>query len=248
MGETLKVWVATAYSGENEFDECTRAINAQKGVTIKHYVIKNRPILEAFNEMYQTWNSVADNYDAFLQVDADMVLKHDRVITTIYNRMINQLGCNHIHLPVYDHMTMNNIWGIHMYGPSLQWREVTDKNRPDKPEYHKTSRKLQLGVIHEDALVDHCPNPNFRTAFHYGWHRRLREKRELDKRLSQCLARDPKPWRQFALDGFKEADKYLNHEHDGVAENLPIEYTNEVFIRKYERILNEYQQREDASL
>lgn len=244
----IKLWVGTCYSGENEFEKCCEMIHAQKGVEITHHIIKNKSILDAFNDLYSTWNKVALNHDAFLQVDADMVLKNETVAKTIYHRMISQFNCNHIHLPVYDHFTMRNIWGIHMYGPSLRWKPVTNKNRPDKPEFHSTERHLQLGNISEKALVDHAPSPSLETAFHYGWHRRLRQKTGLKSQLESTMKNDPQLWRRFAIEGFNEADKYLQNFHDGIDDNLPIEYNNQTFIDSFNRKLNEHQQRENSSI
>jgi hypothetical protein len=229
----IRIWVATAYSGENDFEESKKMILSQTSVKIDHFVVRNKPILEAFNEIYQTWNSVQSKYDAFLQIDADMVMRTDVVAKTIYDRMRSVIGCNHIHLPVYDHMTMQNIWGVHMYGPTLRWKPVTDKNRPDGPKFHDSPRILQLGERHEKALIDHCPNPDCKTAFHYGWHRRLRGK-NIRNHLARALQIDPKRWRKFALEGFDMAEKYMKTTI--VDENtMPIEYTSPVFIENYER-------------
>lgn len=47
-----KIFVATSYSGESEYDMCKLILSQQMNIDITHFCVENKPILDAFNSMY----------------------------------------------------------------------------------------------------------------------------------------------------------------------------------------------------
>jgi hypothetical protein len=233
-----KIFVTTAYSGENEFEACCKSVNSQKGVDVEQYIVKNKPILEAFNEMYQAWESVKHKYDMLIQVDADMIMKDDNQFNYINSAFNNNFNYNYGVFPVQDFFTMTKIWGIACYKPSIQFNVLKDKYAPDG-EYNQENRVKIPNSLSMTHVAFHSSMPTLRTAFHYGWHRELRS--ELKpvmhhhiKNVKVAYEATGDVMRKHVLEGHRAAKKYKKNNDGDIS---PIEYTSHIFqttLRAYE--------------
>jgi hypothetical protein len=238
-----KVFVVTAYSGENEFEKCQESVKRQIGVTSTHYIVKNKPILEAFENLYQTWEGVKDNYDFLVQLDADMVIDRDDVFRYIGQLFDSHKKPNMVIFPVRDFFTDSNIWGLQCYTKDIKFNNLTNKYKPDH-EYDKSNRKKIEIPINSRAFVSHGFMPTIRTAFHFGWHRKLRStikpglKRSLQL-VHQAYRATNDPMRGHAVAGSLYAERYMKSFSGDIS---PIEYTSSIFteqLEKYEETLKD---------
>jgi hypothetical protein len=230
-----KIFIGTAYSGENEFELCIKKIHSQKDINITcHHVVQNKPILEAFQDMYDTWTKFKYDNDMFIQIDADIILYKDTTILDIYNT-IKGTQYNVISYPVFDHFTNTNIWALNSYRPSVKFVTLKDKYRPDM-EY-KNKKRFPGITLKTKAVAEHAPNPSIKHAFHFGWHRELRSEVspvQKNRILNNLYNAPPTPSRLHAIAGAEAAKKYKKQHKDF----SPIEYTNPIFkewFDKYDR-------------
>jgi len=240
MNRPWRVFVLTAYSGENERELAFAKLQAQTNVEIDHFVVNHKPILEAFNTLYQKWESVKHDYDFVLQLDADMVFKHNAVLQHYGDLLFQHPKYNVLTSPVFDFFTYSNIWAIHCYKPSIKFNVLKDKYQPDE-EYDKTARVRVPGItLNTKALVDHAPLPSLSQSFHFGWHRELRVRvkrgqRDNITKLDQARKKYPHPMRDAAWAGVLAARQYID-DNDG--DFSPIEYQAE----GYKQALHKYKE------
>ena len=223
----INIFVGTAYSGENEFDQCIKQIDAQKGVRIRHYIVFDKPILPAFEEMYSEWSEIKHEMDMFVQIDADVILNSDDCILSIYNTIKNT-KYNVISYPLYDHFTNKNIWALNSYLPSIEFVTLKDKYKPDM-EFKNAVRYPT--TLNSEIKGEHSPNPSMIQAFHFGWHRELRSDVSPGQRkILRNLVNAPKTQnRNHAIAGMHFARTYKAKTRD----SSPIEYTNPIFIEQF---------------
>lgn len=238
-----KICILTAYSGENEFETCCNMIKKQYMVSVHHIIVENKPILEAFDYLYSSWEKIKYDYDLMVQVDADMILNNEHCIREMYDILYSNDRYNVLTAPVKDFYTNTNIWGIHAYKPIIKFNRLKNKYAPDE-EYDKTNRVRVPGwSLDSKAFCSHGSMPNLRTAFHFGWHRRLRAnagKRHQFanlKKIKFAYEKTKDPMRGHALNGAKAAENYYNASGD----TSPIEYNNPIFIEHLVRYESELQ-------
>ena len=229
-----KIFIGTTYCGENEFELCIKKILNQKGIDITcHHIVQNKPILEAFEDMYSTWTKFKYDNNMFVQIDADIILYKDTTILDIYNTIKNT-EYNVISYPVFDHFTNTNIWALNSYKNSVEFSKLENKYKPDMEFKHAI--RFPGITLDSAAVAEHAPNPKKLHAFHYGWHRELRSDiSHGQKRILKNLYNAPKTLtRTIAIRGVEAARLYKSRNKD----TSPIEYTNSVFVDYYEKYSN----------
>ncbi len=238
--KTPKVFVACAYSGENEFEESQKSIDNQNNVEVHKFVVKNKGILEALNEVYQEWEKVKHDFDMFVTVDPDMVILNNDFIRNTWNWLQNNPQYNMFISPVLDFLSNTNIYGIRAYLPSVRFNLCKNKYNPDN-EFDKSSASIKLVDIKKEAPVSHASSPSVRSAFHYGWHRELRSElkricRDSIKNLRKAAKKTNHPMRKHAVAG---ADAALRYKSKSGGDISPIEYTSDIFISEFDEYLKE---------
>lgn len=237
MSSNPKIYINTAYCGEEGFDDCVQSINNQMDVDITHHVVKDLPILDAFNEMYQSWEKVRSIYDYAIQLDADMRFKTETSLIEMIKSIPNNY--NHWLFPVYDWPTMSNIWGFHIYGPDLNWPELKNKYGPDKEQSLNPNHKFWSTNQNSSAYIMHAEKFNMNQAFHLGWHRHIRQHKAYINNVGLINKRAPHIYRKWILDGAAAARRCLSENSDNKSN---IEYTAALYLeefKKYERMQNE---------
>jgi hypothetical protein len=223
-----RIFVATAFSGENEFPESCMRLRQQRDVEIvEHFIVHSLGVLEALRLLYARWNEVKDTCDMFVQLDPDMVLRSDRVFSVIWQTFLEHQTHNFIQCPVFDYLTQKNIWGLNAYLPSVEFPVPQSRKFPDRETYNK--KRLDPNVLPPDLnpAADHSPNPSSLQAFHFGWHRTLR----LGKisNLSKETQRKSDSRQSLALAG-----EYMAQEHLKLGRSSEdVDYSNEFFIKAY---------------
>lgn len=161
----MRVLVGTLYSGENEFDECKKALDSQSFKDFEHIVISNHPNKQAHEKLYETFMQ-SEDFDKYLKLDADMVLQPGAL-----EEMVSASEGHDVMMAyVKDCPSGLRIPGIQMFSNRCIWPESSDKLNVDtSPVFPGT-----LCKIRERDWVLHNPNPSDFQAFRYGIHRALK--------------------------------------------------------------------------
>ena len=187
-----KVFVGTMYSGEGDFASSCRSIFTQKNVRVQQYVIANRPEKEAHNMLWAAWRTVQhEGFDMFLKVDADTVLANDEIISHFWSVMGANPRVTGIQAPLWDYFTDGHINGLNCFSPKVTFNDSTDPlycdRRVDVDHDIVVGSDLVPGTLRPAGL--HCHESNERQAFHYGYHRALKNQIDVLKRVHTAWRR-----------------------------------------------------------
>lgn len=185
MKEPL-VFVGTMYSGEGDFTSCCRAILTQKGAQIQHYVIANQPEKIAHNLLWAAWRSVQHTgFDMFLKVDADTVLANDEIVSRYWQLMNSNPRITGIQAPLHDYFTDGHINGLNCFSPKVTFNDTVDPlycdRRVDVDHDLVIGSDLVPSTLRPAGL--HCHEANEKQAFHYGFHRALKNQVDVLSRV-----------------------------------------------------------------
>jgi hypothetical protein len=224
----FNVLAITLYSGEAEFEDCVSAINQQKNCKIDHKIYSNLSEIDAHNVLLEKFENEKQNYDLFVKVDADTVIKHDYAFDIVFQKL-SSTGAAAAQLYLYDYFTCKNINGLNFYNPKLNhFKKTSDKLFPDRSIVH-------LGrVLYSDNFIDagiipvgmHCAYPNDKQSFHYGFHRGLKKRDEQYQSTLASFKRYQDNARAIACGGFEFSKKFPNFSHDYSSEEF-----NKIFLQ-----------------
>jgi len=173
MSSLPRFLVLTLYSGENELDACRDSVAAQTGVDATHEVFSGYSNIDAHRALYRKIMDHVLDYDLFLKLDADMVLKRPTALREVAKYFDQRPDLDQMVAMVDDHYTGSRIYGVHTFSPRVRWNlDLPDKLFVDPdPEY---DGKLIRNPPEIPVFVDHAPDPSAYQAFHFGYHRMLK--------------------------------------------------------------------------
>lgn len=164
-----RVLVLTLYCGEAEYERCKASVSRQEGIATEHICFEWLPNLEAHERVYRTIMERAGEFDAFLKLDADMVLVQEHALREIYGIFKQGSGVDHLSMPVYDIPSASYLMGFHMFSPRVSWSFPLDPLFPDANPDLPGSRRIDPDL--RRRLVDHMSGPSVEQAFALGVHR-----------------------------------------------------------------------------
>ena len=168
----MRILIGTLYTIENDFENCCRAIQEQTHQDFEHFVIRNKPNKKAHDELYQTFMKRSDEFDLFLKIDADMVLRHNSILKEIIGIFQSYSELDHAAFTVRDWYSQLQIIGLHAFSKRAQWTNLHDRlfvdPAPEIPGRYVLFRSAPSPV------ADHSPNPSPEEAYLFGWHRGLK--------------------------------------------------------------------------
>jgi len=218
-----RIFVGTMYSGENELAESIESIHSQVGVDVTHYVVRDKREIEAHKDLYSTWNSVKQNYDMFVQVDADTVILHSTIFEIAFNLLQIEIkeGYTSLQFPLEDYITNQKIMGLNFYSPLVIF------NVPQDEVYCDRSTTNNKTFLSGDRAGYHSPNPTYRQAFHFGLHRGLKGQRSrYENYIKYAYSHIQKDDRRImTLLGFDASDNFKGHKRTS--------YTDDEFGEAY---------------
>lgn len=191
----MKILVGTLYSGENEYEECLKAIRAQTDVVFEHIVIENKPELEAHCLLFSSFLERSSEFELLVKVDADTVLNSPNLFNNIVARFEADPGLEVLSIALHDFFTDELINGLQTYRNSVRWNLEKDTVFPDIPLLD--SCRYFYDVSEMAPAGEHCPNPSPLQAFHYGVHRGLKSIQRIHS--TTHWAHLQKVWRQFLV-------------------------------------------------
>lgn len=245
-----RIFIGTAFSGENEFDDCVNAIKSQKGINIsQHFIVTGMGVLEALSTLYEKWNECKNQNDYFVQIDSDTVLKSDTILRDVIALLETDTKKNYIQTYVHDHITDTNVWGLNLYAPTVIFPKLRDRLFPDREPYGKS--KFEFSRIPDSLKVtaDHCPNPNEKQAFHFGWHRTIRQQNDKQMHIENAINRSIENqnvkhidvMRYAALMGCKFAHAHMKSK---LRDDKNVDYENNIFLSRFDEakyLIREFQ-------
>lgn len=206
----IKVFVGTMYTIENEIQECINSILKQKNVEIDHAIVSNLPEKEAHNRLWDHWHSRMNDFDLFVKVDADTVVRSDHAFEVAYN-LIKEKNATGIQAPLLDHLSSNLINGLNFFSTKVSFNVSTSDLYCDRVDIGNTHILREYLPDELRPAGDHCPNPSNIQAFHYGLHRQLKNQTRVIGDVYKSFAAnftEPKMW---AIIGSMYASEYKDH-------------------------------------
>jgi len=164
-----RILVLTLFCGEAEYERCKLSVSQQEGVSTEHVCFEWLPNLEAHEALYRTILSRAGEFDAFLKLDADMVLVHERALLEAWQIFVDVPDTDHLSIPVYDHPSGSYLMGFHLFSPRVSWSFPLDPLFPDSNPNVPGFERIDFGI--QRRLIDHMPSPSKEQAFALGVHR-----------------------------------------------------------------------------
>lgn len=163
----LKVLVGTLYSGEQQLDQCIGALTNQHYCHRSHFMVEHMTEKAAHDQLYNRFMHNAGEYDLFLKLDADMILKGPGSLGAAVAKFAESPELDHAVFTVHDWMADCEIVGIHMYRSRVRWAARDDVLFADGPPQMEGQRRLFARGA-PSPLADHCPDPSPGQAFRHG--------------------------------------------------------------------------------
>ena len=200
----MKIFVGTMEHGELDFKNCAAAVARQQEVELVHYVVSNKPECAAHEDLFSKWNSVKQDYDLFLKVDADTVLSSDLVAKTLADLFTVNERLTGIQAWLHDYMTDSMIYGLTCIRNTVTVATKVDPLYCDRVDsnHDVVLRGDQLPKELNPAGL-HCHFASELQAFYYGFHRGKKEQVEIHERVFKAWSVNKDHVRGMALMGFK---------------------------------------------
>lgn len=167
----IRVLVITMYCGEPQVDRCISSVKKQINVSCDHFLINNKPNIEAHKELYCLINDNIDNYDYFVKLDADMEFSQGYSLSQVISKL--NKNTDHLTIPVFDFMTDSDMPDLHLFSNRV-FIDVSEMNNlfvdRVKIEFPGEEKKLNKS----EKLVYHCRFPTTKQATAFGYHRALK--------------------------------------------------------------------------
>jgi len=162
------IYVVTAYTDEAQMPEMKRSLNSQVDVNVHHHIISGKDILSAPRMVYEA-SKEAINFDAVIELDADMTLTHPKTLALILSWLSRNPGVDRLTLPVRDYYQGQYISGVHTFRP-LAVPSTAVVAFPNPDSWLATIKGHLLYGL-KCNLVDHSFNPSHTQAIRYGLQR-----------------------------------------------------------------------------
>ena len=164
-----RILVLTLFGGEGEYEACKDSVRKQEGVILEHVCFEWLQNREAHEAVYQTIMARAAEFDAFLKLDADMVLFSEDALRKAYDVMQEVPNTDHLSIPVYDLPSGSFLMGMHLFSSRASWSFPLDPLFPDANPKIPGTRRIDSDL--RLRIIDHMPAPSERQAFALGVHR-----------------------------------------------------------------------------
>lgn len=187
MNKIARVLVLTMYSGENEYDDCKRSVKSQRDCQIAHVNFENLNNEDAHRSLYEKIMCEKDDFDYFIKLDADTVLKDENSISNMLKEFQTESQIDHLVFPLCDLLSCSTIYGLHLYSKNVDWARNDDGLFVD-PAPEVPGKKV---VLPETSIIhaDHMPNPSLRQSYLFGAHRALKIVQPGQKKQNRMRAR-----------------------------------------------------------
>jgi len=191
-----KVLVITLANGENEFNECVRAIKSQKNLDIEHMIISGKNEFDAHKEFGSTWNIRRNEFDNLVKIDADSILMSDKALSNVV-KLFEKNSVTAVQIKMLDYFSNSLIPGLNAFSNKVRFITPRYKLYPDHSDVGQEIVLKGESVQFLEPIAWHCKYPSNRQSFFYGYRRRLKNQQDiLSKVAKEWLANldDPRKW------------------------------------------------------
>ena len=206
----MRILVGVLYSGEPQYERCIAAIAAQQHTDWELLEIKNQPNREAHQQLFDTFNRRAKEFDLFVKIDADMELCRNDFFTALVDYFEQHPQIKHLTMKVDDYFTGRLIWGLNAFRSSVTFAQ-NDRVYTDMAVNLESSQRAHLRR-HPQLVpaAKHSYDPTAFQAFYFGCHKAIkvmhRQSRSHWRNINRLL-----------LTGIKKRDKRLLIAYAGAA-------------------------------
>lgn len=170
----MKILVGILFSNEPQFNNCIDSIKNQiYPFHFEYFIISGLPKINAHDELYKQFTSNCHNFDIFIKLDADMVIKRNDFFDYVYHLFLNNKNVDWIRILVYDYFLQSNISGLNIYSNNVKWIKNHDNFFTDRT-LDMSSVKKHIGIDPKINWISHCENPTMYQAFNFGLHRSIK--------------------------------------------------------------------------
>ena len=201
-----RILVLTLYSGENELERGRESLRAQTLTSWEQRTFSHLPNKEAHEALQAEVMARAGDFDLFLKLDADMVLRHPDALAQVAELFRRHPDTDHLRAVVHDWFCDAPIIGVHVWSSRVRFPASDERLFVDTPPVYP-GRRLTLETP-PAPFVDHCPDPSPHQAFFFGVHRALKalQAERPIRRFSYGLSRGQwqilrGTWRHFRRSG-----------------------------------------------
>lgn len=164
-----RILIGTLHVDENEFDACKEALSAQTYTSRVHHVISGQPNAEAHRQLYRHFMDNRDDYELFIKLDADMVLRTPQTLAQIVGEFEKAPDLDHAVFLVHDWISDLSIIGMHVFSNRVSW-DMTDEQLFVDPDPQRPGQK-KIFTQSPSPVALHSPDPTPGQAFRFGVHR-----------------------------------------------------------------------------
>ena len=164
-----RILIGTLFVDENELESCRKALSDQTCTNWHHHVFSGLANREAHRQLYKYFMDNRKEYDIFIKLDADMVLRSSESLAQIAREFEKESELDHAVFLVHDWMSSFPIIGLHAFSNRVCW-ESSDERLFVDPDPARPGQK-KVFESYPSPIADHSPDPSPFQAFRFGVHR-----------------------------------------------------------------------------
>ena len=220
-----RIFVGTLFVDEAEFLDCKKAIDSQRNIHCKHHIIEKLPEKEAHDALWDAWNKVKSDFDLFVKVDADTVLKGTDALASIAALFSKSDDITGAQIPLRDYYTAKLIVGLNCFTPAVIFSPSKSRLFCDRVDGNHKRVLRGADVAHLAPIGFHGLAPKPEQAFYFGFHRALKKQKNIIRDVATAFIELGGEGRMYALAGAKAAGFWAR----------PIDYKSAQFRKKFEK-------------
>jgi hypothetical protein len=168
----MRILILTLCCEEAELQRCEAALQQQSYIHWRHRTWSNLGNLAAHKALYCEIARSREEFDLFIKLDADMVLRGHESLRQLVEFFRERPGLDHATFALDDWFSGMRLMGLHAYSNRANWAGPDDAlftdPPPDIPGY-----RLRVHSA-PSPIATHCSDPSPYQAFHFGVHRALK--------------------------------------------------------------------------
>jgi hypothetical protein len=241
----LRIHVGMMSCGENERDRAIEAVQAQIYSDYEFFLIENRPNKEAHEALYERFTASADQFQIFLKLDADIVLRRPTAFHEVASFFSKNPEIGLLLFELIDWYSDSLVPGIVITRNSARWPKHSDQLMVDS--YVSVPGKVVTVSNRDAALAVHSPDPSPLQAFRFGIHRAMKAL-QFDRPVAQRMVEKAhghhailvKTWANFVVRRDRRmglavagAELVVNRALGSVGNNYMSRAVEEIFAMRY---------------
>ncbi len=162
------------------------------------------PEYEAHNMLWAAWNAAKTDHDIFVKIDADTILNRSSALEEIC-QLFKQPDVTGVQIPLHDFFTDELINGLNAFSPLVTFEPSRLRLYADHADrgHKKVLKGTEVQFLAPIGWHGKYPKPL--QAFHYGFHRRLKNQNATLQRLASAWLDHGDREREWAIAGAASA-------------------------------------------